>query len=305
MEGAKRAWLMLILLVFCSVGIVIFYYPSLEVEDTGGRILPKTLRIGVLPDQSSDRLRQRYEPLLAHLSEYLGLDCELVIPQSYDQLLSMFIERSVDLAYLGGFTYVRARRQANAQPLVMRRIDTRFTSYFMVSGDSTAETLQDLRGGKISFGSRLSTSGHLMPRFFLLQQGIEPETFFSAIKYSGAHDRTAYRVRDGIVALGTANSAVVRAMLFDGRLASGDVRILWESPPFADNVWALQPGYDKSSRDKLRNAFLQLTPEIDRHAVILAGLGAEGFIPADPELFTDLAEIAASSDRMLEAEPVR
>ena len=302
MDGAKRAWFVVSLLLICSIGIVIFYYPSIEVDGTGDRGLPTTLRIGVLPDESPERQRGRYEPLLSHLSEQLGLNCELLIPKSYDQLLSLFIEESVDLAYFGAFTYVRARRQANAVPLVMRRIDTRFTSYFLVSGDNTAETLQDLRGKKISFGSRLSTSGHLMPRFFLLQQGIEPETFFSAIKYSGAHDRTAYRVRDGSVALGAANASTVRSMLADGRLKSGEIRILWETPPYANYVWALQPGYDAGSREKLRNAFLQLTPELDSHAAILAGLEAEGFIPADPEFFADLAEIAASADQVFEPE---
>ncbi len=302
MDGAKRAWLAVTLLVCCSVGIVIFSYPSVESDDTGGRTLPSTLRIGVLPDESAQRLRQRYEPLLAHLSQHLGLDCELVIPRSYDELLSMFIEQSVDLAYFGGFTYVKARRQADAVALVMRRIDTRFTSYFLVNGDSDAETLQDLRGKKISFGSRLSTSGHLMPRFFLRQQGIEPESYFAAVKYSGAHDRTAYRVRNGVVELGAANGATVRSMFADGRLASDDVRILWETPPYADYVWALQPGYDAASRDRLRDAFLQLTPELDAHAMILLGLEAEGFIPADPEFFVDLAEIATETERMFAQE---
>ena len=81
-------------------------------------------------------------------------------------------------------------------------------------------------------------------------------------------------------------------MLEDGRLESDDVRILWETPPYADYVWALQPGFDAAEREKLRDAFLQLTPEIDEHAAILEGLEAEGFIPADPDYFNDLATIA-------------
>lgn len=303
MAGAKRAWLAVTILAFCILGISVLYYPSESIDDPGHLALPTTLRIGVLPDESPERLRQRYEPLLDHISEQLQISCELVIPSSYDELLSLFTDQSVDLAYFGGFTYVKARQKTGAVPLVMRRIDTRFTSYFLVTGDSTVESLQDLRGKRISFGSRLSTSGHLMPRFFLGQQNIDPESYFNEIFYSGAHDKTAYRVRDGQVDVGAANAATVRSMLEDGRLDKGDIRILWETPPYADYVWAMRPVFETSARERLRDAFLLLTPEIDRHAAILAGVNAQGFVPADPDFFSDLEQIAAKTERQLTLVP--
>lgn len=298
MAETKRAWLVLAVLILGISGILILHTPPAVDDDSGNLPLPAKLRIGVLPDESPERLLQRYAPLLDHLSEQLQITSELVIPGSYAELLSLFTEGSVDIAYFGGFTYVKAHQQAGAVPLVMRIIDTRFTSYFIVSGDNPAQTLQDLNGKTLSFGSRLSTSGHLMPRFFLQQQQIVAESFFGDIEYTGAHDKTAYRVRDGHSDVGAANAATIRAMLKDGRLVEDDIRILWETPPYADYVWAVRPEFDDESRTRLRDAFLQLTPENHRHAAILGGVNARGFIPANNDFFNDLEQIADEADRL-------
>lgn len=298
MAGSKRAWLGFAVLIFGILAISTLYYPLVDFDGPSKKSLPATLRVGVLPDESAEHLRQRYEPLLDHLSKHLQIACELVIPSSYGELLNLFNERSIDLAYFGGYTYIKARQQAGAIPLVMRRIDIRFTSYFLVASDNPAESLQDLRDKTISFGSKLSTSGHLMPRFFLEQQNIVPESFFNGVEYSGAHDKTAYRVRDGRVDIGVANAATVRSMLKDGRLDKDDIRIFWETPPYADYVWALQPEFDEATRAAMRDAFFILTPENDRHAAILAEINAKGFIPADADYFEDLEQIAVETDRL-------
>lgn len=303
MAGTKHVWLTAVVLVGGLVGISIWYYSSVEIDGAGNTRLSSTLRIGVLPDESPERLHQRYDPLLDYLSEQLELSCELIIPESYGELLALFTEGKVDLGYFGGYTYVKARQQSGAVPLVMRRIDARFTSYFLVAGDSEAYSLQALRDKRIGFGSKLSTSGHLMPRYFLGQQNIVPETFFNRIEYSGAHDKTAYLVRDRRVDVGAANATTIRSMLEDGRLGEGDVRILWETPPYADYVWVMQPKFDSAARDGLRDAFLQLTPEIERYASILAGINAQGFIPADADFFDNLEQIATETDRLFESAP--
>ena len=302
MAGLKHAGLAIIVLIFGILSVSTLYYPHNEIDGPGNLPLPTILRVGVLPDESPERLRQRYEPLLDHLSENLNIACELVIPSSYAELLSLFTERRIDLAYFGGFTYIKARQQAGAVPLVMRKIDIRFTSYFLVPAESTADSLQDLHNGTISFGSKLSTSGHLMPRFFLEQKNIVPESFFSKVEFSGAHDKTAYQVRDGKVDVGAANAATIRSMLTDGRLGKDDIRILWETPPYADYVWAIRPEFDEASRTGLRDAFLQLTPEIDRHAAILVGINAKGLIPANSDYFKDLEQIATETEQLFAAD---
>ena len=187
----------------------------------------EVLRVGVLPDQHPDQLATRYQGLLEYLSKQLDMPYELVIPDSYDALVEEFVQQRIDLAYFGGVTYLQAHKKAHAVPLVMRVIDRKFTSYFLVRARESAKSLPDFRAMRFCFGDVNSTSGHLMPRYFLNQQNIVPENFFSEVRYSGSHDKTAQWVRDGVVDIGVANAVVIRDMYRSGRLPIDEVGVLW------------------------------------------------------------------------------
>jgi phosphonate transport system substrate-binding protein len=251
----------------------------------------KVLRVGVLPDQDSQRLTKRYTKLLDYLANELGVEPELVIPDSYADLVQRFAQKQIDLAYFGGVTYVQAHDEASAVPLVMRDIDRKFTSYFLVNARESAQTITELRARRFSFGDLHSTSGHLMPRYFLQQQNIMPETFFSEVRYSGSHDKTALWVQDGTVDIGVANANVMREMFEQGLLSNDKVRILWETPYYADYVWAVQPYVSKMHANRLRDAFLALSYSNPLHAEILSMVGAKSYLPASHRDFFALETI--------------
>ncbi len=253
-----------------------------------GEPLPQLLRIGVLPDQGKDQLLARYTPLLEYLSATLGVSCELVFSESYQGLVEQFTAAEVDLARFGAVTFVEAWGEGDIIPIAMRESDLRFTSYFIVRTDHPAQTLHDLQGASLAFGSELSTSGHYMPRFFMSREGIAPEKFFESLSFSGTHDATAYRVRDGQATLGVANSTIIDGMYADGRLSRESVRVLWETPPYVNYVWALRPPYAGKAATALRDAFLALSPSNDRHARILNALDAAYYLPASLADFEDL-----------------
>ncbi len=254
----------------------------------------ETLRVGILPDEGEKALKARYTPLLEFLSRETGLRFELVVPDSYEDLLRTFGEGRIGLAYFGGVTFVKAGSRYHARPLVLRDVDTRFTSVLVVPGKASG-TLEDLRGKGFSFGARLSTSGHLMPRYFLkAEHGVKPEEYFRSVGYSGKHDRTAYWVRDGEIDAGVVNSEIVRRMLSDGRLRPGDIRIIWTTPPYTDYVWAVHPEIRPAVRDRIQQAFLRLTQDDPRHEFILSRLGAESFYPASSDDFAMLKQVMES-----------
>ncbi len=284
----KNYWLGLLALVLAPLLI----YVALE-HDSEPSYRPSLLRIGVLPDESEAMLRQHYEPLLDYLSRATGLQTQLVLPKNYNELIKMFAQHKIDLAYFGGLTFVQANTYHNAEPLVMREVDTHFTSWIFARGDTTLTNLQDYSGRSFSFGSRLSTSGHLMPRHFLEQEHkIEAEKFFTEVHYSGAHDQTAYRVRSGEVDLGAANSRIIKQMIHDGRLKDNDLRVLWQTPPYPDYVWAVDPHLAQPLKQQLRDAFLALHPDDPAQAQLLKQLGARIFLPAASGDFISLRKIA-------------
>lgn len=220
---------------------------------------PKTLRVSVLPDQNKTELQNRYNPLLKYLSQETGIQFELVFSDNYQELLDGFHQQDFDIARFGGLTYLKAHLNDNAQALVMRDVDTKFVSYYLVAADNPAQSIGDCRGKTFSFGSKLSTSGHLMPRYYLAEQNITPETYFSEVIYSGAHDTTINWVKQGKVALGVANSEVVKHMFATDEISKQQVRILSQTPPYADYVWAVQAGIPETTAEAILDAFLKLS----------------------------------------------
>ena len=252
------------------------------------------LRIGVLPDQSAGAIRERYTPLFEHLARELEIPYEFVASETYAGFVERFVAGRIDLGYFGGLTFLKVQAAADAVPLVMRDLDARFTSYFLVRTDSVATEIADFEGKTVSFGSRLSTSGHLMPRSFFLERGIKPEDFFGEVRYSGAHDATAYDVRDRRADLGAANADIIRSMFADGRLDRNDVRVLWETSPYPDYVWAVRRDIGADVQRGIRDAFLELSGINEGHARILEPMHAGAFLPASMEDFLPLRNVAES-----------
>jgi phosphonate transport system substrate-binding protein len=131
-----------------------------------------------------------------------------------------------------------------------------------------------------------------MPRHFLqVDRGVSPENYFRSIQYSGKHDLTAYRVRDGEVDAGIANSEIIRKMFADGRLRAGDIRIIWTTPPYPDYVWALRPQIRPVDRERIQQAFLKLSNDNPQHQALLSNLSAASFYPASIEDFSMLKQV--------------
>ena len=247
-----------------------------------------TLTLGLLPDEDPERQARRYAPLKQALEANTGMAVELLLPSTYEELVYRFAQGEVDLAYFGGYTFLRAQEQAGAEPLVMRDIDARFVSYIIVPPDHPARGLAGLQQARFAFGARSSTSGHLMPRYFLSREGIVPEAFFSGVVYSGAHDLTFRLVADGLVDAGVVNGQVVRSMLAGSPAGSPPVRVIWQSPPYVDYVWAVQPGMDQEARRTITGVFLSFSVADPAGREFLESVGASYFIPAMASDFDQL-----------------
>lgn len=273
-------------MVLALVAVTLF--SGCEGQSPGGRGPHEPLTLGLLPDEDPDRQAERYRPLLAAIRESTGREVRLLLPASYEELVYRFRSGEVDVGYFGGYTFLRAQEAAGAVPLVMRDIDARFVSYIVVPDDSEADSLAELRGARFSFGARSSTSGHMMPRHFLSEQGIVPEDFFSTILYTGAHDLTFRLVADGLVDAGAVNGHFVRALLEASPPGQRPVRVIWQSPPYVDYVWAVQPGMSEQLRRDITRAFLSFSMADEQERQFLESVGAAYFLPAIASDFDQL-----------------
>ena len=243
-------------------------------------LTPDVITLGVLPGQSPDQLAEQYDPLVRYLEEWTSLEFDLVIPEDYESMLDDFVTHRVDIANLGGFTFTEAERRHNAEPLVMRDVDLNFASCYLVPSADVRQSIHEFEGETFSFGPQLSTSGHVMPRYFLETNGIDPETFFASVRYSSGHDETAKWIRDGVVAVGVTNCIVIESMILDDRLRRDELRILETTPAYANYVWAVSEQLSTTIKTQVRDAFLDLDPTHPEHQEILQKLGANAYLPA-------------------------
>lgn len=258
---------------------------------------PDVIRMGVLPDQSQPGLATRYGPLVSYLQDATGLTIELSIPVDYEQMLDEFDAGRIHVANFGGVTFTQAEQRSGAIPLVMRDVDLQFVSCYLVRESDPRRSVAEFEGETFSFGPRLSTSGHMMPRHFLKVGGITPEDFFASVRHSTGHDETADWVRDGTISIGVANCVIVQSLFSDAAYAES-LRILETTPPYGNYVWAAQPSLDASITTLLTDAFLALDPSTPEHLELLRAQGANGYVPAGRDDFEDVRAAAREAGQL-------
>jgi phosphonate transport system substrate-binding protein len=286
-----------ILFLLAFLSIFWGYSKTANADEAAGESTKPIVRIGLLPDSSPEILHFRFDPLKTYLEKAIGQPIELVIPVDYGELLNLFGNKTIDIAFFGGYTFVKAQKLYNAEPLAMRDIDLKFTSLFITQANNPNQSLADFKGARLSFGAKMSTSGHYMPRYFLQKLGFVPENYFSSVNYSGGHDKTAFAIRDGEADLGAANSDVIRAMLKDGRLSGDKIRIVWETPFFSDYVFAVHPDLPSDLKSAMLDALLALSISDPEQSFILSSLNAQSFLPANKKDFDVLENIIQSLEQ--------
>jgi phosphonate transport system substrate-binding protein len=254
------------------------------------------LRVSAIPDESPTELQRKFTPLGAYLAKATGLEVKFVPVTDYAATVEGLAAGKLDLVWYGGFTFVQARRRTgNAIPLVQRAEDTRFHSKFIVSAGSNAKELRDLKGASFAFGSVSSTSGHLMPRFFLLQNGIDPEKDLGKVAFSGAHDVTAKWVEAGKVDAGALNESIWQKLVDEKKVDPTKVRVLWTTPEYYDYNWTVRGDLDPQLVEKLRAAFLALDPANPEHKAILDLQRASRFVVTSPANYRAIEQAARSA----------
>ncbi len=253
----------------------------------------QVLQVTVIPDEDPRELIRKFEPLGQHLERATGMEVRYVPVTNYAAAVDALVTGRVDLAWFGGLTHVQARlRGPGVRAIIMRAEDTDFHSKFIAGADSGIEDLGDLKGRTFTFGSVSSTSGHLMPRYFLEENGLNPERDFDRFAFSNAHDVTALWVESGRVDAGVLNEAVWETLVRDGRVDPEKVRVIWTTPSYPDYNWTVRAGLDPGLIRRIQGAFLELDEANPDHRVILALQRTRGYVEADNSVFAPIEEAA-------------
>jgi len=255
-----------------------------------------TLKVSAIPDENPTELQRKFAPLGKYLENKIGIKVEFTPVTDYAATVEGLAAKKIDMVWYGGFTFVQARlKTGNAIPIAQREEDEKFKSVFITQPNSGINSLKDLAGKTFTFGAPSSTSGSLMPRYFLLKEGVDPEKVFRRVAFSGAHDATALQVAGGKVDAGALNISVYEKMIAEKKIDASQVKVFYTTPGYYDYNWTVRGDLDPALVKKLTDAFLSLDAKNPAHKEILDLQRATRFIPTKPENYKSIEEAARSA----------
>jgi phosphonate transport system substrate-binding protein len=258
----------------------------------------RTFVFTAIPDQDETRLVERFTKVADYLQAKLGVPVRYLPVKSYPAAVTAFANDQVQLAWFGGFTGVQARRAVpGSEAIAQGAEDVAFKSYLIANAKAGLTPSRDLpqtiAGKTFTFGARASTSGRLMPEFFLRQAfgGKGPDEVFARVGFSGDHSRTIQLVQSGAFELGVLDYSVWETEVKVGKVDPARVSVIWESPTYPDYNWSVRGDVDAAFgpgfKERLRAALLAI-----ENPTILASFARSKFIPAANSDYTPVEEVA-------------
>ncbi len=257
----------------------------------------QVFKVTTIPEEAATEQVRKFAPLANYLEKTLGVKVEFTPVSDYPAAVESLVNRKVDLVWFGGFTHVQASLRSGGKivPLAQREEDTKFQSVFIAKTDSGIKSLADMKGKQVSFGSQSSTSGHLMPRSFLLQANINPEKDFRRIAYSGAHDATIASVVSGKVDAAALDITVWKKFVSENKVDTKAVDVFFTTAPYFNYNWSVHADMPAAMQEKVKAALLGLNPANSEHAEILRLNRATRYVPTSPENYKGLESAARSA----------
>ena len=257
----------------------------------------QVLRVTTIPEEAATEQIRKFGPLSQYLEKSLGMKVEFTPVTDYPAAVEALVNKQVDLVWFGGFTYVQAQIRSGGKiiPIAQREEDTKFRSVFITQKNSGITKLTDLKGKQVSFGSQSSTSGHLMPRTYLLEAGLNPEVDFKRIAYSGAHDATIASVVSGRVDAAALDITVWNKFVSENKVDTSKVDVFYTTPPFFNYNWSVHADMPVALRDRITKSLLALNMNTPEGKEILTLNRATKYIPTKAENYKGLEAAGKSA----------
>jgi phosphonate transport system substrate-binding protein len=266
----------------------------------GKEVQPFT--ISAIPDQDPEKLQRLYQKVASYVQRELKVPVVYKAVVDYTASVTAFKVGDIDMVWYGGLTGVQARLQVEgAMAIAQRDVDEKFHTVVIANKASgitpftDMQGLTQLKGHTFTFGSESSTSGRLMPQYFLKQVGVALTDFKGNVGFSGSHDKTSALVTAGTYDAGVLNEQVWKSRLKDGTVDLTKIDAIWTTPEYHDYHWVIHPGvkqrYGEDFIAKVKETFFKLDPNVPEQKAILDLFGAGKFIPTQDSNYKEIEAI--------------
>lgn len=236
---------------------------------------PDTLKVALLPDENASELIKRNQPLKDHLERELGKKIELLVTTDYSSMIEAARFGRIDIAYFGPLSYVLAKTKADIEPFAAMVSDGKATyrTVLIANAEAGVNTIDDIKGKKVAFGDRASTSSHLIPKSMMAEAGLVHERDYQQ-HFVGSHDAVAMNVANGNADAGGLSEVIWKTLVERKLVDASKVKILGYSKDYPQYPWTMRSDLDPALKDKIRSAFVNL-----KDATVLKNFKADGFAP--------------------------
>ena len=258
------------------------------------------LNIGAIPDQNQDLLDRRFNLFAKKLSRKLNVEVKYIPVTNYVAAVTGFRTKDLDLVWFGGLSGVQARLQTKGSIVIAQRdIDKKFRSVFILNKKHkfkktyNLNELKKLKGLRFTFGSENSTSGRLMPEYYLNLAGMSSIDFKGKkFGFSGSHDATIALVNSGAFDAGALNKQIWINNLKNNKGRTANLIVFWETPEYVDYHWLAQGDLDKKFykgfSKHLKSIIINLDYKNQEDKEILDMFSAKKFINADASQYKNI-----------------
>lgn len=250
---------------------------------------PAKLRVALLPDENASTIIQNAQPLKVYLEGMLKKDIELVVTTDYSSMIEAMRFNRIEVAYFGPLSYVLAKSKApTIEPFAVgvTKGSPTYRSVIITQIDGPVKAIPDIKGKVMGYGDAASTSSHLIPRAYLVREGLVADKDYTAV-FLGTHDAVARAVLAGQVQAGGMSEDIFKALVAKGSLDGTKIKILGTSDPIPNYPMVMQGSLDPALKAAIKNSFLTL-----KDPVILKTFRAEGFVATDDKAYDILRETA-------------
>lgn len=257
----------------------------------------ETFSFTAIPDQDESRLQERFGKVAAYLQKELGVEVKYVPVKSYAAAVTAFRNNQVQLAWFGGLSGVQARELVGGSEAIAQGYEDQFFVTYIIAHKSTGlkkseEFPVGIAGKTFTFGAKGSTSGRLMPEFYIRENlKKSPEQAFKRLGFSDDHSRTIALVQSGAYQVGAVNYKVWEDELAAGIIDASQVSVIWQTPSYPDYQWSIRGDVDarwgKGFKAKVKSTLLNISD-----ADILAAFPRQSFVEATNDDYQPIKDTA-------------
>lgn len=274
----------------------------------------KPLTLGVAQPYGAEHATKLPAAVEPYLTKQLRGPVKVVVHASVDELAEALAAGKVDLAWITPLAFVRASQKNSgvvALTKAMRKQSLFYRAAFIVKKDSPLKSLAELKGKKVAWVDKSSTSGFLFSRELLKKDGLSPEGFFGEETFAGDHPSVCKAVREGRADVGAtfadeapAGKDVVASGCTDAPPVT-DFRVLASTGNVPNEVIAVRDFFPPTRVNDVIKAFGRMGLDAEGKKLLADAFRVDGWVMAVEGDFAPVVEVLRATDAKPKVAPAQ